>query len=84
MSASSLKAIKVGPQLARIMRVMRVTRLFKLLNKYKGLQALLQTIKFSVGSMMNAFALLSLVLFIFSVLGVFFFKNITGGLVIGN
>lgn len=41
MSANSLKVIRVGPQLARIMRVMRVTRLFKLLNKYKGLQALL-------------------------------------------
>lgn len=37
MSANSLKVIRVGPQLARIMRVMRVTRLFKLLNKYKGL-----------------------------------------------
>lgn len=37
MSANSLKVIRVGPQLARIMRVMRVSRLFKLLNKYKGL-----------------------------------------------
>lgn len=36
-SANSLKVIRVGPQLARIMRVMRVSRLFKLLNKYKGL-----------------------------------------------
>lgn len=77
MSASSLKAIKVGPQIARIMRIMRVTRLFKLLAKFKGLQALLQTITFSVGAMINAFALLSLVLFIFSVLGVFFLKDIT-------
>lgn len=41
MSANSLKVIRVGPQLARIMRVMRVSRLFKLLNKYKGLQALI-------------------------------------------
>jgi hypothetical protein len=46
MSANSLKVIRVGPQLARIMRVMRVSRLFKLLNKYKGLQALIQTITF--------------------------------------
>jgi hypothetical protein len=37
LSANSLKVIRVGPQLARIMRVMRVSRLFKLLNKYKGL-----------------------------------------------
>lgn len=41
MAANSLKVIRVGPQLARIMRVMRVSRLFKLLNKYKGLQALI-------------------------------------------
>ena len=79
MSANSLKVIRVGPQLARIMRVMRVSRLFKLLNKYKGLQALIQTITFSLPSVMNAFALLSLVYFIFSVLAVFFFKDTTEG-----
>ena len=77
MSANSLKVIRVGPQLARIMRVMRVSRLFKLLNKYKGLQALMSTITFSLPSVINAFALLSLVYFIFSILAVFFFKNIT-------
>lgn len=79
MSANSLKVIRVGPQIARIMRVMRVSRLFKLLNKYKGLQALIQTITFSLPSVINAFALLSLVYFIFSVLAVFFFKDITEG-----
>ena len=79
MSANSLKVIRVGPQIARIMRVMRVSRLFKLLNKYKGLQALLQTITFSMPSVINAFALLALVYFIFSVLGVFLFKDITSG-----
>lgn len=79
MSANSLKVIRVGPQLARIMRVMRVSRLFKLLNKYKGLQALIQTISFSMPSVINAFALLTLVYFIFSVLAVFFFKSIISG-----
>lgn len=61
------------------MRVMRVSRLFKLLNKYKGLQALIQTISFSMPSVINAFALLTLVYFIFSVLAVFFFKSIISG-----
>jgi hypothetical protein len=79
MSANSLKVIRVGPQLARIMRVMRVSRLFKLLNKYKVLQALIQTITFSLPSVMNAFALLALVYFIFSILAVFFFKAVTNG-----
>ena len=78
-SANSLKVIRVGPQLARIMRVMRVSRLFKLLNKYKGLQALINTIAFSMPSVINAFALLALVYFIFSVLAVFFFKDILSG-----
>ena len=64
------------------MRVMRVSRLFKLLNKYKGLQALIQTITFSLPSVINAFALLALVYFIFSVLGVFFFKDILSGVMI--
>jgi hypothetical protein len=84
MSANSLKVIRVGPQLARIMRVMRVSRLFKLLNKYKGLQALIQTITFSLPSVINAFALLSLVYFIYAVLGVFFFKNIIQGIIIDD
>jgi len=37
MSTNSLKFLRVGPQLARVMRVMRVSRLFRLINKYKGL-----------------------------------------------
>jgi hypothetical protein len=84
MSANSLKVIRVGPQLARIMRVMRVSRLFKLLNKYKGLQALMQTITFSMPPVINAFALLFLVYFIFSVLAVFFFKDVSQGIMIDD
>lgn len=82
LATNSLKVIKVGPQIARIMRVLRVSRLFKLLNKYKGLQALIQTIMFSLPSMMNAFALLCLVYFIFAILGVFFFKGIVSGVML--
>ena len=37
LSATSLKFLRVGPQLARVLRVLRVSRLFRLLNKYKGL-----------------------------------------------
>ena len=37
LSTASLKFLRVGPQLARVMRVMRVSRLFRLINKYKGL-----------------------------------------------
>ena len=62
-----------------MLRVLRVSRLFRLLNKYKGLQALIQTITFSLPSLFNVFALLMLVYFIFSVLGVFMFREITQG-----
>jgi Ion transport protein len=75
-----MSVVKVGPQIARIMRVMRVTRLLRLLNKYKGLKALMQTIQYSLGPVMNAFALLWLVYFIFAVLGWFFFSQIKSGL----
>jgi len=75
-----MSVVKVGPQIARIMRVMRVSRLLRLLNKYKGLKALMQTIQYSLGPVMNAFALLWLVYFIFSVLAWFFFKDIMSGM----
>lgn len=41
LNAKSLRFLRVGPQLARVMRVLRVSRLFRLVNKYKGLQALI-------------------------------------------
>ena len=71
--AEQMQAIAIGPQLARIMRVLRVTRVLRLAGKNEGLQALMKTIEMSVGSLANVFLLLLLVLFIFSVLGVFFF-----------
>lgn len=41
LSVSQLKFIRTGPQLAKILRVTRVSRLLRLVNRYKGLQALL-------------------------------------------
>ncbi|CDW83739.1 cation channel family protein [Stylonychia lemnae] len=82
LSTATLKPLRVAPQLARVLRVLRVSRLFKLLNKYKGLQALIQTITFSIPSLSNVFALLLLVYFIFAVLGVFMFRQITVGNII--
>jgi len=74
-----LKFLRVGPQLARILRVLRVSRLFRLLNKYRGLQALLSTIQFSLPALLNVFALLLLIYFIFSILGSALFHDITKG-----
>lgn len=65
-----------------MMRVMRVTRIVRLASKNEGLQALMQTITLSVSALANVFLLLVLVLFIFSILAVFFFGNLNDGNVI--
>ena len=63
---------------------MRVTRVVRLASKNEGLQALMQTITLSFGSLINVLLLLMLVLFIFAILGVFFFGNLTSGYVIDD
>ena len=80
-ASSGNSSLSVAPQIARIMRV---TRIIKLAGKNAGLQALMATITLSVSSLMNVFALLMLVLFIFSILGVFLFQNITEGVTIND
>lgn len=73
------EALSVGPQVARLLRVLRVTRVVRLAKRQKGLQALMSTITLSVGALMNVFLLLLLVLFIFSILAVFFFSGVKQG-----
>ncbi len=79
---SSLKFLRVGPQLARVLRVLRVTRLLRLVNRLRGLQLLIQTVIFSVSALIHVFFLLLILFFIYAILGVFLFSNITGGEVI--
>ena len=71
--------LKAGPQIARIMRVLRVTRILRLAGKAEGLQAILQTIMFSIPSLSNVIMLLMLVFFMFSILGNFMFWQVTRG-----
>lgn len=61
------------------MRVMRVSRLLRLLNKFKGLRALVQTITFSLPTLFNISTLLMLVYFMYAILGCFLFYTITNG-----
>jgi len=61
------------------MRVLRVTRIIKLAGKNEGLQALMSTITLSIGALANVCILLMLTLFIFSILGVFMFSEVTEG-----
>ena len=83
-SSGQLAILRIGPQLARVLRILRVSRLLRLVNKYKGLQALIQTITFSISSLLNVFCLLLLIFFIYAVLGVFIFNKISKGDVIDD
>ena len=67
----------MAPQLARVLRVLRVSRVLRLAGKNEGLQALLMTIQMSVSSLLNVTLLLLLIFFMFSVLGVSLFQNVT-------
>mmetsp|Transcript_7183 Transcript_7183/g.12108 ORF Transcript_7183/g.12108 Transcript_7183/m.12108 type:complete len:1503 (-) Transcript_7183:75-4583(-) len=82
MENSSLDFLSVGPQLARVMRVLRVTRVLRLAGKAEGLQAILQTIQFSIPSLVNVFMLLMLIFFMFSILGNYLFQEVIVGDVI--
>ena len=79
---SSLRMLRVGPQLLRVLRVLRVARLFRLVRKYKRLQAIMEIIQLCIPSVMNVFALLALVMFIYAILGCYLFYDVTEGEVI--
>jgi hypothetical protein len=81
LDSSALDSVKALPQLARVMRVLRVTRLLKFA---AGLQAIIQTIMFSIPSLANVFGLLMLIFFMFAVSGNFLFGSVKKGDVIGE
>ena len=63
--------LSVAPKVARVMRVLRVTRILRLAGKAESLQAILQTITFSIPALANVFFLLILIYFMLSVLANF-------------
>ena len=66
------------------MRVLRVARIVRLAGKAKNLQAIIQTIQFSIPSLLNVFGLLVLIYFMFAILGNFILKNVTEGEVVNE
>ena len=76
--------LKSAPQIARVMRVLRVARIVRLAGKVENLQAIIQTIMFSIPSLMNVFGLLLLIYFMFAVLGNFVFKDVKSGEVVNE
>jgi hypothetical protein len=79
MSSTSLRLLRIGPQLIRVLRVLRVSRLLRLVKKYKRLQDIMEIIQLCLPSMMNVFSLLALVFFIYAVLGCYLFGTVTTG-----
>ena len=51
----------LGARVMRVLRVLRVTRIIKLAGKQEGLQAIIQTIVFSLPSLLNVVILLGLI-----------------------
>lgn len=76
--------LSAGPKLIRVFRVLRVTRLFRLVKSLHSLKKLIDTAIFSLPALFNVSALMFLLYFIFSVLGVFLFSNLPDGFVISS
>lgn len=76
--------LSAGPKLIRVFRVLRVTRLFRLVKSLHSLKKLIDTAIFSLPALFNVSALMFLLYFIFSVLGVFLFSNLPDGYVISS
>ena len=84
LDTKSMEFLTVAPQLARVMRVLRVIRIIKLAGKQEGLQAIIQTIVFSLPSLLNVVILLGLIYFMFTIMGWFVFQTVITGDVISE
>ena len=75
-TSDSIKMLRVGPQLIRVLRVLRVSRLLRLVKRYKRLQDVMEIIQLCLPSMANVFALLTLVFFIYAITGCYLFAGV--------
>mgnify|MGYP001617509467 FL=1 len=73
---SSFKFIDINTNTVRVLRVLRLMRLLSLVNKAKQLRILLETLYFSLPSLINVSLFLVLLFFIFAVLGVQLFAQV--------
>ena len=71
--------LKTGPQILRIFRIIRVTRLIRVFKPLKSLQNLITIVTHSLPAVINVLSLLVLCIFIYSIIGVFLFSNVTNG-----
>ena len=66
-----------NPTILRVLRIFRVARLLRLVRRAKGIRVLLATLVSSLPSLCNVGSLLVLLLFVFAVLGVSLFSELT-------
>jgi hypothetical protein len=66
----------LGPKQATVARALRIGRIFRLITKAKFLRIIFNTIIFTIPSLANVGALMFLLLFIFSILGVQLFATV--------
>ena len=67
----------VSPTLLRVVRVVKVGRVLRLIKGAKGIRTLLFALAMSAPALMNICLLLGLVMFIFAIFGMSFFKNVS-------
>jgi hypothetical protein len=70
-------ALSVLPQIARISRVLRVTRILRMFKRFKGLQKLIETFIFMMPALGNGLAIISLFMFISSVVSSYLLQSIS-------
>lgn len=80
--SSTIKFLRVGPQLARVIRVLRVSKLFRIVKSLKSIQNLLRILGYSLPAVFNILSLLLLIYFIYAILGVYLFNSVKSGNII--
>ena len=83
-AANSIKLLRAGPQLIRIIKLFRISRLFRLFKSLRPLQTLLTILKYSLPAIFNVLSLLLLIFFIYAVMGVYLFYDINHGVIIDD
>lgn len=73
--------VALGPQ-TTIIRSFRISRIFRLVNKAKSLKTIFNTFIFTIPALANVGGLLALLLYLYSILGMFLFGKVKlqGGL----
>lgn len=75
MIANSIEGLDIG-SLTTVIRSFRISRIFKIIKKYKNLRLLFYTFIGAIPQLTNVGGLLFLLLFLYSVLGVFMFAEV--------